>query len=231
MWTRNIVFVAGAIAAASAQGVRAGHSVHGEVTTVGLAGPSAQSVSFRVGGGLSSNPGFAVASFGLSGYRLDLDVLYGVNNWTITGAYLVFVQSSPQPQSMPGEINVYWANQVTSTAGLRLDAAYVGGNSQVSPQGVPHDAAALATFMYPSDPQNAYFVYVGLASSGSLLGSLNSFGDLTLVFEGADVGVVANYDRVELFYKAERAYVPTPGVLGITLAFGGLAMRRRERHA
>jgi hypothetical protein len=132
---------------------------------------------------------------------------------------------------MPGEINVYWANQVTSTAGLRLDAAYVGGNSQVSPQGVPHDAAALATFMYPSDPQNAYFVYVGLASSGSLLGSLNSFGDLTLVFEGADVGVVANYDRVELFYKAERAYVPTPGVLGITLAFGGLAMRRRERHA
>ncbi|HEX8876954.1 MAG TPA: hypothetical protein VF777_09415 [Phycisphaerales bacterium] len=230
MLTRNIVFVAGAIAAASAQGVRAEHSVYGDVTTVGLAGPSAQSVSFRVGGRLSSNPGFAVASFGLGGYRLALDVLYGVNNWTITGAYLTFQQSVATPPWAPGGVSVYWANHVVSSAGLVFDGAHVGGNSQVSPQGVPHDPAALATFAYPTDPLSAY-AYVPLAPSSSLLGSLNSFGELTLVFEAADSDVLASYNGVELYYTAERPVVPAPGSVGLTIALSGLMMRRRVRHA
>lgn len=231
MLTRNIVFVAGAIVAASAQVVRAEHFVYGDVTTVGLAGPSAQTSSFRVGGRLSSNPGFAVASFGLSGFRLALDVLYGVNNWTVTGAYLAFQQSVGTTSWAPGAVSVFWANRVNSSVGLQFDGAYVGGNSQLSPQGVPHDPAALATFGYPSNPQNASFVQVGLASSGSLLGSLNSFGELTLVFEAADSDVLASYNGVELYYTAERPVVPAPGSVGLTIAFGGLILRRRVRHA
>jgi hypothetical protein len=63
------------------------------------------------------------------------------------------------------------------------------------------------------------------------LGSLNSFGELTLVFEAADSDVLANYDHVELHYVAERPVVPAPGAIGLTLAFGGLMIRRRVRHA
>jgi hypothetical protein len=238
---KTMVFAA-VIAATASQSLAAFANQTGTIQPGGPRQGSSGDNFFNVeGSGAAAFASFGVARFDLTAEKAQFDGLYGVGNWTITGATLNLTESNAS-FSHAGGVNLAFSlndgvDIKTAASPLRFDPSVIPGGNNQGASGII-DSQFLLNYTFNPILTGTVDSY-SLPLSGAFLARLRNETNpvVTLVFEAADPAVAATYrgqvpstgvpplNPPQLVVAA----IPAPGSIVLLGLTGLVGFRRRSR--